>query len=361
MKYHPDKNPEGAEKFKEIKEAYDYVLEVNSKYANNSNNIADILTTFGGGFGFGSASNDGIDEILESSSDEDDKSERVRKPKKNAGIAGMMSNPMVGNLLNGFMKEMKEMNGMNGMGINEFNANPTDNDDLFGNFMGVFDETLKVNDPSWVEPHINIPLMTPIPPIKYKIKIGIDDLCKMKKKLIRITRDSMCWECPGVGENALSEEECPKCKNTLIAKETVDLMINLDPGHGKSFVIPGEGNEREGYPARGDVVIQLDVNLPPGIRILDNFRDLEYTHSISFAEFIYGAEITIGIPTRLSPVNVKHSPLNTNIRNNQSLSAKYKLKGLGLSTNGDFYVKFVVSFEKVDFIKNKALIIRAFS
>ena len=51
LKYHPDKNPEGEERFKEISQAYGVLSDPNKKSQYDSSGGANIEDLFGGGFG----------------------------------------------------------------------------------------------------------------------------------------------------------------------------------------------------------------------------------------------------------------------------------------------------------------------
>jgi len=103
---------------------------------------------------------------------------------------------------------------------------------------------------------------------------------------------SVCPECKGEGETIPEKDRCRDCHGKKVTQETKILEVNVDKGmtHNQKMPFRGEGDEQPGVEA-GDVIIVLQE------KEHDTFQrrgaDLYVTYNLGLTEALCGFEFTI--------------------------------------------------------------------
>jgi len=283
--YHPDVNPEGEEKFKEVSEAYENIGDENKRQDYNNRRNNPFANMGGGGFDFSSA----FEEMMGGY-----RQQRPRKaPDKLINIEISPTESYLGvkkEIKFDYLEMCKPCNGEGG-------------------------ETSICNTCRGVGM------------ITQKIGNG------MFTQLLQ----SQCPSCLGKGK--IITNACNQCygQGSLLRNETLMVTIPKNVDNGNFMRIPSKGDFNQGMKLRGDLILQVKVG------VKDNFEkngdDLVYYLKLNIIDVLVKKQIKIPHPEGELLIN-----LPKYINSDKPL--RLVKKGFrGDMNSGDFYVKMTITNE----------------
>lgn len=165
---------------------------------------------------------------------------------------------------------------------------------------------------------------------------------------------SVCPDCHGEGEVINEKDRCKVCLGKKVTKESKQIEVHIDKGmkHDQKVVLRGEGDQSPGIEP-GDVIIVLQQK--PDNTFQRKGNDLYLTHQVGIVEALCGMEFTVkhldgrDLVIRNPPGNVLEPG---SVRSVAS-------EGMPIYRNpfekGYLYIKFEVTFPPKNFANEKQL------
>lgn len=165
---------------------------------------------------------------------------------------------------------------------------------------------------------------------------------------------SVCPDCHGEGEVINEKDRCKVCLGKKVTKESKQLEVHIDKGmkHDQKIVLRGEGDQSPGIEP-GDVIIVLQQK--PDNTFQRKGNDLYLTHQVGIVEALCGMEFTVkhldgrDLVIRNPPGNVLEPG---SVRSVAS-------EGMPIYRNpfekGNLFIKFEVTFPPKNFANEKQL------
>jgi len=154
----------------------------------------------------------------------------------------------------------------------------------------------------------------------------------------RVASEQHCPKCGGKGK--IIKEPCPKCNGKAYLKVDAKLKVTLPAGleHGQVVTVRGEGDKNRAGKA-GDLYI--DVSVAPHKTFRKKGLDLIMDYSITPFQAMLGDKVTI--------LNLKGVPQTLNIPEGIQSGTVLKIKGQGIEkrfSKGDILVNLTVEIPK---------------
>jgi DnaJ family protein A protein 2 len=165
---------------------------------------------------------------------------------------------------------------------------------------------------------------------------------------------SVCPDCHGEGEVINEKDRCKVCLGKKVTKESKQIEVHIDKGmkHDQKVVLRGEGDQSPGIEP-GDVIIVLQQK--PDNTFQRKGNDLYITHQVGIVEALCGMEFTVkhldgrDLVIRNPPGNVLEPGSVRSVAG----------EGMPIYRNpfekGNLYIKFEVTFPQKNFANEKQL------
>jgi molecular chaperone DnaJ len=146
--------------------------------------------------------------------------------------------------------------------------------------------------------------------------------------------ETQCPTCMGSGYQIINP--CVKCNGNKVRQSMRNIKVNIPQGvdSGDFFRVAGQGDFNPAMGVRGDLMIRVNMIKSDGFEKVGN--DLIYTHNLTPVEFLIGDKITVPHPN--SNLSI---PLPPTITTSKPL--RVRSKGYHIQNHvGDFYIKLNV-------------------
>jgi len=256
MKYHPDKNPEAGEKFKEISMAYEVLSNPDKRRLYDQAGEQGIKEGGSGGGGFGGSNPMDIFDMFFGGGDPFGRGGRSRGPRRTKNLVHQLSVSLE-DMYNGTVRKLALQKNV-----------ICDSCDGIGGKAGAVQKCPNCRGTG--------------------MQVRIQQLGPGMMQQIQ----SMCQECHGEGERVDPKLRCKKCNGRKVNRERKILEVSVDKGmeDGQKVTFSGEGDQEPGLEP-GDIIIVLDEKAHTLYK--RNGSDLVMKMDISLTEALTGMRKTI--------------------------------------------------------------------
>ena len=272
-KYHPDINPKGGDKFKEIYEAYETLSDPKKKFQYDTIN----------GF-FKTKNNEEkqftSSEKVESEYKKNNQKENKEKSVKNESLKKDNFSKKINDIFNGFNK--------NKVKNKKEKPTPKRGSDIYE-----------------------------------EIIISINEAIDGTERLINVVHTSACPQCKG--RKFINGSECPVCNGTGEKYEKRKITVKIPSGvkTGSKLRIKNEGNRGENGGKNGDLYLKIKVNKESSLEV--NGDNIIYNIPISPYEAVLGCNVSIN--SFEGNISLKIPPMTNS-------GQKFRLAGQGIKKGG---------------------------
>lgn len=256
MKYHPDKNPEAGDKFKEISMAYEILSNPEKRKLYDNHGEQGIKEGGGGGGGMGANPMDIFDMFFGGGGGDPFGRGRQRGPRRTKNLMHQLSVSLE-DMYNGSVRKLALQKNV-----------ICDGCDGIGGKAGAVQKCPNCRGTG--------------------MQVRIQQLGPGMMQQIQ----SMCGECHGEGERVDPKLRCKKCNGKKVNRERKILEVSVDKGmeDGQKVTFSGEGDQEPGLEP-GDIIIVLDEKAHPLYK--RNGQDLIMKMDISLTEALTGLKKAI--------------------------------------------------------------------